>query len=210
LTPSVDGAPARPQALSTEEHADADRQDSTGPRALPVHPPGWEPTPVAHRTAAAPAVRPGSQRRAAAWSLTALATVALVGMLQSPPGHHLLVWTGAASGGNGYTEVAVSRAPTVKKGPRGNGLGITFALTVHNVEGGVRSYRWKLVTIASTSVRPSPAGSLTLEDDARRAIDVRAVVRCDSGAARTWVGVRVDPEPATSVGTWLDCPGATQ
>ena len=33
-------------------------------------------------------------------------------------------------------------------------------------------------------------------------------VRCDDGAARVWVGARVDPQPAQSVGTWLDLPGA--
>ena len=87
----------------------------------------------------------------------------------------------------------------------GRTLRVAFSISIHDAgDGG--AYRWALETTAAKPVGSRPSGTVALEAGERATIPVRAAVRCDAGATRAWVGVRVDPEPAASVGTWLECP----
>ena len=146
--------------------------------------------------------RTGSHRRMA-WIATLALVVAFVVLLQTSLAQRTLTDLGARSRSTGFTEVSIEQAPTTTV--RGKTLRVAFAVSIHDVgDGG--AYRWALETTAAKAVGSPPSGSLSLEAGERVAIPVRAAVRCDARAARAWVGVRVDPEPAASVGTWLDCP----
>jgi hypothetical protein len=155
--------------------------------------------PALHSTRAA-------SRRRLRWGLAALAAIAIVGALQSPVGTSALQAVGAAPAPAGFTEVAMVRAPQATTS--GRTLEVAFSVSVHDAQNGDGDYRWKLVTDGSHAVGTAPAGTLHLAAGETGTVDVRARLSCDRGATRTWVGARVDPRPAASVGTWFDCPGA--
>jgi hypothetical protein len=144
-------------------------------------------------------------RRGLSWALVALVAIAAIGALQTSVGRSGLDALGATPAPAGYTEVAIAQAP--KATADGRNLEVAFAITIHDVQDG-GDYRWALVTTGSHAVGSTPHGGVAMGAGESRTVDVRATVRCDAGAKRTWVGARVDPEPAASVGTWLSCPEA--
>ncbi len=150
--------------------------------------------------------RPGQvSRRRLSWALAALAAISAVGVLQTSVGRSGIDALGAEPAAAGYTEVAVTQAPATSV--KGDGLAVAFAITIHDVGDG-DGYRWALVTRDAAVVGETPHGTVRIAAGASRTVEIHARVRCDRGAKRAWVGARVDPEPAASVGTWLDCPGA--
>ena len=150
--------------------------------------------------------RTGSaSHRGLAWALVALAAIAAVGVLQTSAGRTAVDALGAEPAAAGYTEVAVTRAPRTEV--TGDELAVAFAIDIHDVDDG-GDYRWTLVTKDARPVGVTPLGTIRLEPGQSRTVDIRTTVRCDPGANRAWVGAQVDPEPAASVGTWLDCPEA--
>ncbi len=150
--------------------------------------------------------RPGHvSRRGLSWALAALAAIVAVGVLQTSAGRSGVDALGAQPATGGFTEVAVAQAPTTEA--RGDRLAVAFAITIHDVDDG-GEYRWALVTRAARPVGDDPRGTVELERGESRTVPISATVRCDAGAERAWVGAQVDPEPAASVGTWLECPEA--
>jgi hypothetical protein len=147
------------------------------------------------------------RRRGIAWTLAAATALAVVGFLQTPAGRSGLHAVGATGSAGGFTELAIARGP--KATVSGRTLDVTFAIAIHDVQGAAVDYRWRLVTIGGRATGSPPrSGTVSIGPGLRRTVQLRAAVRCDDGAARTWVGARVDPQPAQSVGTWLACPGA--
>ena len=126
-----------------------------------------------------------------------------------PAGRSHLDAIGATGSSDGFTELAMARAP------RRDGVGLDARRRVRDLRS--TTSRAPIATTAGQLVTTAaePTGSLRRERHASRSATVRsAPSRCAPPSAattaptRVWVGARVDPEPAQSVGTWLACPGA--
>ena len=153
-----------------------------------------------HAGAAPAAVRlhRDAVRRAFAWLLALAVAGAVVAALQTAPGRRALDAIGARGQADGFTEVALVRAPVLRDGA------VAFAFSVHDAEGRAVRYRWTLTTTGGSG---TAGGELPLASGDRRTVAVRANVRCAPGEQRMFVGVRVEPQPDASAGAWVPCPG---
>ena len=141
-----------------------------------------------------------------AWVLVALAAIAAVGVLQTVRGTLRRSTRSAPSLPSPATRRWPSReAPTTEA--EGDRLKVAFAITIHDVDDG-GDYRWALATRNARAVGETPRGTVRLEAGESATVQISARVGCEEGAKRVWVGAQVDPEPAASVGTWVDCPEA--
>jgi hypothetical protein len=142
------------------------------------------------------------RRRAAAWLIAAGVVLGAIALLQTPPALRALHGIGARGPDAGFTEVTLARAPSTADGV------VSFAVGVHDVQGRPVRYRWSLATIGGRVSGPLPSGELLLQDGERRTVPVRVRVHCAPGTTRMFVGARVEPYPAASVGSWVSCDGA--
>ncbi len=143
-------------------------------------------------------LRRDAARRAGAWLLALAVVAAVVAGLQTAPARRALEAIGARGQADGFTEVALVRAPVVAGGE------VAFAFSVHDAEGRPVRYRWALTTSGGTG---TAGGDLPLRAGEQRTVSVRAQVRCAAGEQRMFVGAHVEPQPNASAGAWVSCPG---
>jgi hypothetical protein len=135
-----------------------------------------------------------------------VALLAAVGVAQTARGKSLLRNVGIIGGEERYTALAFSQPrslpPTVAQGER---LGLGF--TIRNVEGAVRTYRWRVVASGRTTPAVLASGRAQVRDGQviRRVPGVR--VPCTGRPVRVDV---VLADPAESIGFWTQCTPVSQ
>jgi hypothetical protein len=154
-------------------------------------------------------MRHGRGKRILRW-LTLLvlggALLAVVGVAQSAKGKSVLRDVGIIGGEERYTALAFSQPrdlpSTIAQGAR---TGVGF--TIRNVEGTLRTYRWRVVASGRQHSSVLASGRLRVRDGqvVRRVPRVR--VPCTGRSTRVTV---VLADPAESIGFWTQCTPVSQ
>lgn len=150
----------------------------------------------------------GRLTRGRGWAVLGLAALAVLGLAQTGLGRSALERADAAGPGAGYTELALEQ--TTARPAGGRRLDVTLDVAIGNARAERNDGTWRLELRAATLVSGTGEGAVALAPGADQTLRVVATVRCAKGAEAAFVGVRVDPSPGRSVGSWVACPEAAR